>query len=48
MCAGLLVPDSEGRLKDVVLGFDDLKSLTVSSGATGRLCCGVQAFSELN
>lgn len=46
MFSELLVPDSEGKLKDVVLGFDDLKSLTVSARATGLLLC-VQAFHEL-
>ena len=28
-CAGLLVPDADGTLKDVVLGFDDVKSYQV-------------------
>ena len=28
-CAGLLVPDADGTLKDVVLGFDDMKSYQV-------------------
>lgn len=27
--AGLLVPDSDGALKDVVLGFDDMKAYQV-------------------
>lgn len=30
MHAGLLVPGTDGSIADVVLGFDDMKSLTVS------------------
>ena len=28
-CAGLLVPDADGALQDVVLGFDDMKAYQV-------------------
>ena len=30
LCTGLLVPGTDGSIADVVLGFDDMKSLTVS------------------
>ena len=35
--AGLLVPGTDGSIQDVVLGFDDMKSLTVSLSVQTKL-----------
>jgi hypothetical protein len=34
---GLLVPGTDGSIQDVVLGFDDMKSLTVSMSVQTKL-----------
>ena len=34
---GLLVPGADGSIQDVVLGFDDMKSLTVSQSVQTKL-----------